>query len=452
MKRNRLFEKSYLITLVLFLLLLNACIFALAAYTYRKSEQAALEICRSEMACIQEAFERDAAVGGEDAASLLPFSYVTFYGADEIFLQFEEDGKEPQGELPVTEDLPQAGTYGVRQAENGKYVLITEDFRDGKYTVTYAKDISYVDEELRRLTLAFGGVSLLASLVLAAVLYPVQRRLLTPLEKLRDATNAIAEGQFDLLADENGKDEVAQMAKDFNKMSKRIHSQMDQLKQVAEERQTMLDNLGHEMRTPLTSIYGYAEQVFRDDPGEEKRLQAMLDIMAEAKRLKRISEVLLDAAFLRENGIRKMPFSAYRLVEKICGIYSPIAEAKGVTVRCRACDMPLEGDETLLEVLLSNLTENAVRACKAGGTVVLSAKVKDGARILSVEDDGIGMTKEQISHITEPFYRTDKARSRAEGGTGLGLALCKRIADAHGAVLEFTSSPGEGTLAEVKFL
>ena len=446
-----MFEKSYLVTLVLFLLLLNACIFALGAYTYRRSQSAALEICRSEMACIQEAFERDAAVGGKDAAVLLPLSYVTFYEEDGIYLQFADENGGVQGELPVEGEVPAPGDFKVVEGESGKHVLITEVFGDGDYTVTYVKDIGYVDLELKRLSIAFGGVSLLASLVLALALYPVQRRLFSPLEKLRDATNALAEGQFDVFADERGKDEVAQMAKDFNKMSKKLHRQMEELKAVAKERQTMLDNLGHEMRTPLTSIYGYAEHVFRNNPAEEKRLQAMVDIMAEAKRLKRISEVLLDAAFLRENGIEKGAVSAAAMAERICSVYRPMGEAKGITVTCKSEDFTLEGDETLLEVLLSNLTENALRACEKGGTVVISASMQGEKKMLAVLDDGRGMTEEQLSRITEPFYRTDKGRSRKEGGTGLGLALCKRIADAHGAELVFTSSPGKGTLAEVRF-
>ena len=118
---------------------------------------------------------------------------------------------------------------------------------------------------------------------------------------------------------------------------------------------------------------------------------------------------------------------------------------------CKSEEFTLEGDETLLEVLLSNLTENALRACEKGGTVVISAAMRGEKKVLAVLDDGRGMTEEQLSRITEPFYRTDKGRSRKEGGTGLGLALCKRIADAHGAELVFTSSPGKGTLAEVRF-
>ena len=105
----------------------------------------------------------------------------------------------------------------------------------------------------------------------------------------------------------------------------------------------------------------------------------------------------------------------------------------------------------LLELLLTNLTENACKACPVGGRIELGATVTEEGKTLFVKDNGNGMTPEQLAHITTPFYRTDRSRNRKEGGTGLGLALCERIAIAHGATLAFTSALGEGTTAFVIF-
>ena len=98
-------------------------------------------------------------------------------------------------------------------------------------------------------------------------------------------------------------------------------------------------------------------------------------------------------------------------------------------------------------MLFDNLAENAIKACAAGGKVTL--RQSDG--IVSVEDNGKGMTAEQLLHVTEPFFRTDKSRSRAEGGAGLGLALCKNIAEAHGAEMRFESEIGKGTKIFLNF-
>jgi signal transduction histidine kinase len=295
-------------------------------------------------------------------------------------------------------------------------------------------------------------VSGLASIVLALSLYFIQRKLYAPLQKLREATKAISQGDFSARADDSGNDEFAELAEDFNAMSDKINQQMDELRTTAQQKQTMLDNLGHEMRTPLTSIYGAAEYSFRHELTEEARMQTLLDIMSESKRLQRISKILLDSAFIRENGIQTGKLSAGGLMARIRDIFILRASEKNIKLAFAGENFELEGDVTLLEMLIANLTENAVRAAKEGGEVFLGTEIKDGVKTLYVRDNGSGMTKEQIEHITEPFYRTDKARSRTEGGTGLGLALCKRIADAHGAELVFESEVGVGTTAYVRFL
>ena len=450
MKRSRFFEKSYFITLLLFLVLLNACIFSLALYTHNRSYESAEQVCRSEQLVIIEAFERDFEISGE--ANTLALSYVTFYSKEGIYLQFTEGENVLQSDIPEGYELPQAGTHNTAEINGKKHLFITETMCDGAYTLTYAKDISYLDEELKSLSVSFMLVSGLASIVLALSLYFIQRKLYAPLQKLREATKAISQGDFSARADDSGNDEFAELAEDFNAMSDKINRQMDELKTVAEQKQTMLDNLGHEMRTPLTSIYGAAEYSFRHTLSEEERMQSLLDIMSESKRLQRISKILLDSAFIRENGIQMGKLSAGGLMMKIHNIFLMRASEKRIKLNFTGSDFEINGDETLLEILIANLTENAVRACRDNGKIELGAEEIDGVKTLYVRDNGIGMTKEQIEHITEPFYRTDKARSRTEGGTGLGLALCKRIAEAHNATLEFESEPDVGTTAYVRFI
>ena len=450
MKRSKFFEKSYFITLLLFLVLLNACIFSLALYTHNRSYESAEQVCRSEQLVIIKAFERDFEISGE--ADTLALSYVTFYSKESIYLRFAEGKNVLKSDIPDGCEIPKAGTHITAEIDGKKHLLVTETMCDGAFTLTYAKDISYLDEELKSLSISFMLVSGLASIVLALSLYFIQRKLYAPLQKLREATKAISQGDFSARADDSGNDEFAELAEDFNAMSDKINQQMDELRTTAQQKQTMLDNLGHEMRTPLTSIYGAAEYAFRHNQTEEERLQSWLDVMAETKRLQRISRILLDSAFIRENGIQMGKLSAGGLIEKMQNIFILRAAEKHILITPAGGAFELNGDETLLEILIANLTENAIRACRKDGKVVLGAEIMDGVKTLYVRDNGIGMTAEQLEHITEPFYRTDKARSRTEGGTGLGLALCKRIAEAHGAVLDFESEVGVGTTAYVRFI
>ena len=121
------------------------------------------------------------------------------------------------------------------------------------------------------------------------------------------------------------------------------------------------------------------------------------------------------------------------------------AAGKGVSLKLETEPCEVLGDGVLLSMLFSNLIENAVNACMDGGEV----KAGCSGGVAFVSDNGRGMTEEQLLHITEPFYRTDKSRSRADGGAGLGLALCQRIAAAHGTRLEYSSEPGRGTKVTV---
>ena len=118
-------------------------------------------------------------------------------------------------------------------------------------------------------------------------------------------------------------------------------------------------------------------------------------------------------------------------------------------VQADACTV--QGEAALLESLMVNLADNAVKACGPGGSVRLCARRETGRLTLTVQDTGRGMDAETLAHIGEPFYRPDKARSREQGGAGLGLALCFQIAQSHGAALSFTSAPGAGTTAAVIF-
>ena len=118
-----------------------------------------------------------------------------------------------------------------------------------------------------------------------------------------------------------------------------------------------------------------------------------------------------------------------------------------IEIVCDLSAVIVKGNETLLSILFYNLTENAIKACSVGGIVKISCTDSQ----VIVEDNGKGMTAEQLSHVMEPFYRTDKSRSRAEGGAGLGLALCKQIVQTHGAQIHFVSEINKGTKVFVTF-
>lgn len=451
--KKSFFERLYLTVLVIFLLIFNCGVFLLAMHTYNNTVSAAEEVCLADHRYIAQAFEADFAGKSVTGSNLLMLSYGTFYKEKSIDLQFSRVSNDLVLYTSIPESLPRpdSGTLINTRIDDKRYIVVSDTVCRGIYVLTVAKDVTYLDRELVTLSVTFILISLSASLILALLLYLVMKKMFLPLEKLRETTQQISGGNLDARANETGDDEFAALAKDFNAMADKIGEQVEELTKNAEQKQQMLDNLAHEMRTPLTSIHGYAEYVYGVELAPEDRMKAMNNIMSEAMRLKNISEKLLNSAFIRENGIERTTFSVSKLFDRTVAHFLNKASEQGVRISCSPCELCLNGDEILIELLLSNLVENAIRACRGKGEIVLSAVRKDGQIMLFVKDNGIGMTEEQLLHITEPFYRTDKSRARRDGGTGLGLALCKRIADAHGAALEYRSAPARGTTAIVRF-
>ncbi|MBQ7337350.1 MAG: HAMP domain-containing histidine kinase [Clostridia bacterium] len=442
----KFFERTYLLTLVLFLVFLNGCILMLTLYSYERRVDATEQVCLSEQYTIRQAFEDDYDGTGNGSDLILQTTYGSFYQKKGIRLCFTDAmGEIRYSTLPAGLQIPEAGKLIQGKSEDGvRYVLISETICDGAFTLTYAKDISEMDEEFHQLFIMFLGVSVASSTLLALFLHLVLRRLYAPLDKLRSVTEQLSRGNFSVRAEERGGDEFALLGADFNRMADQINAQMNELKTTADQKQRMLDDLAHEMRTPLMSIHGYAEYISNANIPEEERIDSAQCIMQESLRLRSISETLLDMAFVRENKIHPAPLATRVLLSNTWDRFQLRAQACGIELTCHE-ELPiLWGDELLLELLLSNLTENALKACREGGRIEIGAREEDGAVMLYVKDNGIGLTNEQLVHITEPFYRTDRARSRSGGGTGLGLALCARIAKAHGGRLEFLSAPGCG--------
>ncbi|MBQ9543913.1 MAG: HAMP domain-containing histidine kinase [Clostridia bacterium] len=447
----RFWQKTYVLTLILFLLCLYAGLFSLAFYTYDKNVKNLEELCRSEQSYVAASFERDhedmLSAGSASSPSLLMDSYGRFYLSEGVKLEFFKNGKSVYSSFSDPVSAPQAGTLSQERISGRRFVLISTEICGGEYLMLYGRDASELDAEFGSLMTTYAIVAAAVSVILAILLLIVLKKLSVPLEKLKGTTEAISNGDMTVAADESGKDEFASLAKSFNRMVSKVKSQMYELEEDAKTKQTLVDDMAHEMRTPLTSIRGYAEYIEKAAVPEEEKSDAARRIVSEADRLKRISEKLLDAALIRENGIEKRKVDLADVLRDTAERLSAKADKKGVKIETELSAAEVDGDETLLSMLFYNLTENAIKACAEGGRIVLYSSGKTAI----VSDDGKGMTEEQLGHVTEPFYRTDKSRSRAEGGAGLGLALCARIADSHGAKMTFLSEPGKGTEVRVEF-
>ncbi len=445
--KMRFWQKTYLLTLALFLLCLNAGIFGLSYYTYHENVQLAETNTNHAAAYAVRSFERDADdISVKDGTALLMQSYGNYYKARGSLVGFYNmEGTVLYSNLPEN-FIVENRTLCHREINGKRHIVVSRNTSDGKYVIVYADDAENLDKDFRRIMAIFTVTSMAVSVFLAVALYFVLKRLSVPLDKLRVTTEHIAVGDFSEKAEEKGSDEFALFARSFNIMLDRINAQMNALEQQAERKQALVDNMAHELRTPLTGIHGYAEYIRVAAISDQERAEATEYIMNECKRLQRLSEKLLDMARLNADGIEPEAVELWGVAEECCNSLNPKAEKNNVKLSVDGDKSTVQGDRILIGVLMYNLVDNAIKACGRGGAVRILC-YSDGFAVI---DNGKGIEVSQLAHLAEPFYRTDKARSRAEGGVGLGLTLCDTIARSHGVGLDFKSKVGVGTEVTVR--
>jgi signal transduction histidine kinase len=204
----------------------------------------------------------------------------------------------------------------------------------------------------------------------------------------------------------------------------------------------------HEMRSPLTAIQGSSEMMGRYNLNDEKRKQIAEMINSESKRLARMIQTFLDIERLTEgeSEIRSEPFDLPALVDNCVGRARVLAERKQIAIEPGSAEaVTLKGDRELMEYALYNLLTNAVKYSPPGTTVRVEAQRDAASLRLAVRDEGIGMDAQELKNIFKKFYRTRKAETSGEVGTGIGLSLVEQIVAHHGGKMEVTSTPGQGS-------
>ena len=313
--------------------------------------------------------------------------------------------------------------------------LYMETVRDISELFT-TRDLHY--QIYRWILLAVAAVS-------GCIMYALSHWLTQPIRKLGRVADQLASGDYSPRAKVSGGDEIAELAVNFNHMADAIAHNVQELEDAARRQEDFTASFVHELKTPLTSIIGYADMLRSRSLEEEKRFKAAGYIFSEGKRLENLSLSLMSLMVVGRSAADVREVEMLRLCEEARRISQPAMADRGLTLTVRAEPGTLWGDPALLQTLLQNLLDNARKASDPGGRVYLTGRPEGARYLLIVEDQGWGIPEEELGKITEPFYMVDKSRSRAEGGAGLGLALCREIAEVHGGTLRFQSELGFGT-------
>lgn len=285
-------------------------------------------------------------------------------------------------------------------------------------------------------------VAFLSALILSLF---ISRQVVVPVREMMDASERIAGGYYDervgLSASVENLDELGRLAQSFNQMAA-------SLERTEALRSELIGNVAHELRTPLSSIKGYMEGLIDGVlPAEPETFQ---QIEREAERLQRLVQDLQELSRVEAHAfeLKLLPTPVTRLVDTVVARLAHQFEDKRIVLTADIpCDLPaVQADESRIGQVLLNLVGNALQYTPAGGAVSIRAH-RDGHEVrLVVEDTGIGIAPEHLAHVFERFYRVDKSRSRAGGGSGIGLTIAQHLVYAHGGEIQVASSgPGQGS-------
>lgn len=230
-------------------------------------------------------------------------------------------------------------------------------------------------------------------------------------------------------------------------MADRLVEQMQKKELEAKQKEDFTAAFAHELKTPLTSIIGYADMLNSLKLTDEECHEAYFYIYSQGKRLESLSHKLLELVSMDKTPMVFKPIPTKNLEQNIRTTLRPVWRQRGIKGKVDLEKAVLRGDDELLLSLLYNLLDNAVKALDKGerSFILMKGTCLKGLYEIKIVDNGRGIPKEEISRITEAFYMVDKSRSRKLHGAGLGLSIASKIAEVHGTQLLYQSEPGQGT-------
>lgn len=349
----------------------------------------------------------------------------------------------------------QDNNYGYEIVnENDGYYLIVMCKSESKESVFYLEnimDISYIYSEREQLFQRY-QIGIIVLLVGTGFVTLVLSNYLTrSVVTLSKVTRKFSRGDYQIRAKRVSEDEIGELSQDFNDMAENLCQKMGELAQAARRQEDFTASFAHELKTPLTSIIGYADMLRTMDLDKEEIMEASNYIYSQGKRLESLSLKLLELIVTKKQEYELTPIQAETFMKNVVQTVSASLEVKEITLHMKAEEGVIIGEKDLLVSLLVNLIDNARKASYEQGDIWITGKKNQDDYEIMVKDNGCGIPEEELSKITEAFYMVDKSRARKEGGAGLGMTLCSKIVEIHDAKWRIRSKEGEGTTIWISF-
>ena len=339
----------------------------------------------------------------------------------------------------------------IIETEEGMFVQVTSRYND-RYIINYYDLVDEITQRDNNYNI-FKKMIIIASMLIAVILYVFSRHVTTPLSKVTAIAEKLSDGDYSARVPAVYKNmksyEVMSLGETLNHLAINTEKHISELEEIAQKREDFVGNFTHEIKTPLTAIIGYADLLRTYDLEPEKRREYSNFIYNEGKRLEQLSLNLLQLIVIGRADFTLIEMNTGALFSKIKDSVHFSGEKYNVRFEFRYEEARVIAETSLIIAAVINLIDNACKASKPNQIITVVGEVTDAGYVISVSDKGRGIPKEEIGKIMEPFYMVDKSRARSQGGAGLGLALCRKIAELHKGNIFIESELGKGTTVKL---
>ncbi|MAL18187.1 MAG: two-component sensor histidine kinase [Balneola sp.] len=362
------------------------------------------------------------------------FEEVESYLSESLLQELEEVDGDP---IVRSEENPEKliAYVDLGQSDNAaQYIRISQDKSQYYAAVASIRHIIYA-----------GMFFSIGAVIVVSILFA--RYMAAPIQRLNEAALSIAKGDFDKEIDLNRNDEFGTLADSLNHMAGTLRADNEKLKRLNEKQSQFFADITHEVRNPLHTISGALEMLELENLQPEKKTQYMVTAQKQIRRIARLFEDIktLQRYDFDENFINREIVDLQEIVKEVFTVYQPLAQKKELSLKTKNLESSFVlADSDKMEQVLENLVSNAIKYTLTGKIEIGFTKSDEVVEVY-VKDSGPGIGKEHLERLFDRFYRTDKARSRDKGGTGLGLSVVKGILNAHQSDIKVESTEGKGS-------
>lgn len=345
------------------------------------------------------------------------------------------------------------GIWCIANYEKKKYIesLWRINSSTGIYYLEMDKNINSIYEQRNRMYVNYRWAVLIVFIIFSVLLAIISYNFTRPITRLSKATMALANGDYDKRVTVKGSDEVAILSEEFNVMAEKLKEYIYELSENVRRQEEFTEGFAHELKTPLTSIIGYADMIRSMELSKEDTILSADYIFNQGKRLERLAYKMMELSYVGKQDIDMVKIDVRNLMNKVNKITSIALVNKHIKREINIDKGYICGDTDLLGSLFVNIIDNARKAVDDGGCIKIGGVSYEDYYEVAIEDNGRGIEANEIDKITEAFYMVDKSRARKEGGAGIGMTLCKKIAEVHNAKLIIESKVGKGTKVIIRF-